>query len=160
MTFFPGQSLLLSTTVLNDTMGFLVGIQSFLLTFGIHAQWCLLVSCSFHEPWYMNEMRYPHCSHFNWYILSHKSLPYLCLPSYIVNCFIYISVYGMIEYQLCSYCMAQNFDGGKFWRMGMWKILTKNFLTNFIMLTPTFINSWRDWRGKTAWALITIMPIA
>jgi len=57
--------------------------------------------------------------------------------------YIYIRVrlynYNVINY----YCMAQNFDGGKFWQMGMWKILT-----NSIMLTPTFINGWRDWWGK------------
>jgi len=34
----------------------------------------------------------------------------------------------------------------------------ENFLTNSIMLTPTFINGWRDLRGKTVSALIMITP--
>jgi len=49
----------------------------------------------------------------------------------------------------------------KFWRMGIWKILMKNFFMNSIMLTSTFINdlcNWRDWQGKTMWALITKTP--
>jgi len=57
--------------------------------------------------------------------------------------------------------MVQNFDGGKF--LNIWKILMKIFLTNSIILTFTFISSlcsWRDWWGKTVWALIMITPCA
>jgi len=34
---------------------------------------------------------------------------------------------AIFQVYTCVYLMVQNFDGGKFWRMGIWKFWRKNF---------------------------------
>jgi len=52
-------------------------------------------------------------------------------------------------YVLCGVPYGTKFWQGKILMNGHLEIFDEKNLTNFIMLTPTFINDWRDWRGKT-----------
>jgi len=129
---------------------------------------CIFVYCACHDYGYTaaswcNTCKHTNLYQFNWSVALSTSLPcwsYQCcyvrplkqINTYWKRCWISHSqkVTGKSpgKFTFHVYRMAQNFDGGKFWRMGNMENFDEKILTNSIMLTPTFINGWRDWREK------------